>query len=102
MRIAEHIHTHSLTRVSVIVQGGEPLLAGSELISHLVTSIRNRVGPRVQVDAVLQTNGIGLDVSYLQLFADLDLRVGISLDGNAQHMIGTAGTGTGWAATPGS
>lgn len=82
-RIAEHIHSHNLTRVTVIMHGGEPLLAGPDLISHVVTTIRDRAGPQVQVDVIVQTNGIGLDAGYLRLFASLDVRVGISLDGNA-------------------
>src|SRR5215469_15689669 len=59
-RIAEHIHTHNLTRVTVIMHGGEPLIAGPDLISHAVTTIRDRAGSQARVDAVVQTNGVGL------------------------------------------
>ncbi len=81
-RIAEHIHAHGLTRVTIILHGGEPLLAGPDLITHLVTAVRGAAGPRVQVDVSLQTNGVGLDAGYLRLFDDLDIRVGVSLDGD--------------------
>ncbi|MGH3820246.1 MAG: FxsB family cyclophane-forming radical SAM/SPASM peptide maturase, partial [Pseudonocardiaceae bacterium] len=83
MRIGEHIHAHGLTRVTLILHGGEPLLAGPDLIAHLVTSVRDVAGPLVQVDVSLQTNGVGLDTDYLRLFDDLDIRVGVSLDGDA-------------------
>lgn len=82
-RIAEHIHAHNLTRVNIILHGGEPLLAGPDLISHVVTTIRDRAGPHVRVDVSLQTNGVRLDSAYLRLFASLGVRVGISLDGDA-------------------
>jgi uncharacterized protein len=83
IRIAEHIHAHGLARITLILHGGEPLLAGPDLIAHVVTSIRDATGPRVRVDVSLQTNGVGLDVGYLRLFDDLDIRVGVSLDGDA-------------------
>jgi len=82
-RIAEHIHAHDLTRVTIILHGGEPLLAGPDLIAHLVTSVRDATDPRVRVDVSLQTNGVGLDTEYLRLFDGLDIRVGVSLDGDA-------------------
>ncbi len=82
-RIAEHIHAHGLTRVTISLHGGEPLLAGPDLIAQVVTSVRDAAGPRVQVDVSLQTNGVGLDGGYLRLFDGLDIRVGVSLDGDA-------------------
>jgi uncharacterized protein len=82
-RIAEHIHAHRLTRVTIILHGGEPLLAGHHLIAQVVTSVRNAAGPQVRVDVSLQTNGVNLDTEYLRLFDDLNIRVGVSLDGDA-------------------
>lgn len=82
-RIAEHIHAHGLARFTLILHGGEPLLAGPDLIAHVVTSVRDAAGPRVRVDVSLQTNGVGLDAGYLRLFDDLDVRVGLSVDGDA-------------------
>ncbi|GAA2863973.1 FxsB family radical SAM/SPASM domain protein [Streptosporangium fragile] len=81
-RIAEHALTHELAEVEVILHGGEPLLAGPELISHAVRAIRSAaadVGTRVHVG--VQTNGLRLDDVYLRLFDSLEVRVGVSLDG---------------------
>ena len=83
-RIGEHARSHGLERVAVILHGGEPLLAGRDLISLLVTSARREAGSGVVVDASMQTNGVGLDDSYLRLFDELSLRVGVSLDGTAR------------------
>ncbi|MEV8632707.1 FxsB family cyclophane-forming radical SAM/SPASM peptide maturase [Streptosporangium sp. NPDC051023] len=84
-RIAEHALTHELPEVEVILHGGEPLLAGPELISHAVRVIRSAaadVGTRVRVG--VQTNGLRLNDDYLRLFDSLEIRVGVSLDGDAQ------------------
>lgn len=81
--IAEHAKAHGLRDVTLILHGGEPLLAGPDLISLLVTSTRRLAGPGVTVTAVVQTNGVGLSEAYLSLFAELGVRVGVSVDGDA-------------------
>jgi len=83
MRIAEHVLAHRLPSVKLILHGGEPLLAGPELITCAVSAVRKAIGSCAQVDVVVQTNGLRLDANYLDLLSDLDVRVGISLDGNA-------------------
>jgi uncharacterized protein len=80
-RIGEHARGHRIPRVGLIMHGGEPLLAGHEVISELVHATRAAVGRGVQVDAKVQTNGVGLDDSYLRLFRELGVHVGVSLDG---------------------
>jgi uncharacterized protein len=82
-RIGEHARAHRLDRIRLILHGGEPLLAGRELISRLITAARAEAGPAVRVDASVQTNGVGLSYSYLELFDELDVRVGVSVDGDA-------------------
>nr|WP_245674729.1 FxsB family cyclophane-forming radical SAM/SPASM peptide maturase [Herbidospora cretacea] len=83
-RIAEHARTHRLPDIDVILHGGEPLLAGPESLEHIVRTIRgacSEVGTRVRVS--MQTNAVRLDETYLKLFHDLEIRVGVSLDGDA-------------------
>lgn len=84
MRIGEHARSHRISSVTLIMHGGEPLLAGPELISELVHATRAAAGPGVQVNAKVQTNGVGLDDSYLRLFRELGVQVGVSLDGTAE------------------
>jgi uncharacterized protein len=83
LRIGEHARAHGLTSVGLVLHGGEPLLAGRDLISYLVSAVRDAAGPAVTVDASVQTNAVGLDDSYLRLFDQLGIRVGVSLDGAA-------------------
>ena len=84
LRIGEHARAHRLPSVALILHGGEPLLAGPELISRLVRETRAAAGSGVEVDVAVQTNGVGLNDSYLQLFERLGVKVGVSLDGNAE------------------
>jgi uncharacterized protein len=84
MRIGEHARDHGLTDVELILHGGEPLLAGKELISYLVGAVRSAAGSGVTVHPTVQTNAVGLDNSFLRLFDELDVRVGVSLDGSAE------------------
>jgi uncharacterized protein len=105
MRIGEHARTHGLTDVELILHGGEPLLAGRELISYLVTTVREAAGSTVTVHASVQTNAVGLDDSYLRLFDELGIRVGVSLDGSAEdhdrHRRFASGRGSHAAVTAG-
>jgi uncharacterized protein len=81
-RIAEHARVHGLRRVELILHGGEPLLAGADLIRHVVTAIRGAVDDGVETVFRLQTNGVLLDTEFLRLFAELGILVGVSLDGD--------------------
>jgi uncharacterized protein len=83
-RIGEHARTHGLKTVSLTLHGGEPLLAGADLIARLVRLTRDAAGPLVRVDVAIQTNAVGLDEEYLDLFDELGVRVGVSMDGAAQ------------------
>jgi uncharacterized protein len=84
LRIGEHARRYQIPSVTLIMHGGEPLLAGPELIAELTQATSAAAGPTVRVDAKVQTNGVGLDDSYLRLFRDLGVRVGVSLDGGAE------------------
>lgn len=81
-RIAEHAERHHLTSVDVILHGGEPLLAGAEWLAGLVGSLRARVPAEVNV--ALQTNGTLLDRPMLAALRGMGVRVGVSLDGDAE------------------
>jgi uncharacterized protein len=83
-RIGEHARLHQIPTVTLILHGGEPLLAGPELIAELVSATRSKAGSGVAVNAKVQTNGIGLDDSYLRLFRELGIQVGVSLDGGPE------------------
>jgi uncharacterized protein len=80
-RIDEHARRHDLGAVDVILHGGEPLLAGTQWLTGLVRALQARVTARVNV--TVQTNGTLLDRAMLAMLKDLGIRVGVSLDGDA-------------------
>ncbi len=80
-RIGEHAASHRLASVQVILHGGEPLLAGPGTISHAVAAVRGAVPAGTQARFSVQTNAVRLDDSWLRLFDQLGVQVGVSLDG---------------------
>lgn len=81
-RIAEHVRRHDLPSVEVILHGGEPLLAGPGWLTELTGSLRASVPARVNIG--VQTNGTLLRPGMLEVLRDLGIRVGVSLDGDAE------------------
>ncbi|GAA2128759.1 hypothetical protein GCM10009727_19620 [Actinomadura napierensis] len=84
-RIAEHARRHALRELELVLHGGEPLLAGAGLIRRAVLGVRGAVGDGVTVTARVQTNGVLLDDAMLSLLGELDVRIGVSLDGGPQE-----------------
>ena len=83
-RIAESTLRHGLTEVSVVFHGGEPLLAGSDLIAFAAAELRISVPPGVRVQLSLQTNGVLLTRDFLNVLLEHDVSVGVSLDGDRE------------------
>jgi uncharacterized protein len=81
-RIAEHVITHQLDVIELVLHGGEPLLAGPELIAVSVSKIRNAVAGHANVRVSVQTNGTRLGDELLAQLKRFDVGIGISLDGD--------------------
>ncbi|XVV01562.1 FxsB family cyclophane-forming radical SAM/SPASM peptide maturase [Actinosynnema sp. CA-248983] len=98
-RVARHVRAHALSEVEVVLHGGEPLLAGRAALAGLVDRFRAVVP--VPVRFSVQTNATLLDRDFLRLFAELDVGVGVSVDGGREahdrHRVRPGGTGS-WAA----
>jgi uncharacterized protein len=82
LRIAEHVIAHDIRGANIVLHGGEPLLAGPEIIAYAVTAVRAALGGRI-ADISVQTNGLLLDERFLELFEEFDVKVGLSIDGYA-------------------
>jgi uncharacterized protein len=80
-RIGEHARTHGQERLDIVLHGGEPLLAGREVIERTVESIRAAVPSRTVVEVTLQTNGTLVDDRFIGLFRRHGIGVGVSVDG---------------------
>jgi uncharacterized protein len=81
-RIGEHVRAHNLPGVDVILHGGEPLLAGATWITELTSLLRTEIA--APVTFTVQTNGTLLGRPMLETLRELGIRVGVSLDGDAE------------------
>jgi uncharacterized protein len=84
-RIAEHARAHGLSRLTVTLHGGEPLLAGTQRLLSLVTTVRDALPEGCRADVSLQTNGVVLDEPTLRSLQAASVSVGVSLDGTRQQ-----------------
>lgn len=80
-RIAEHARANGLNRVSVTLHGGEPLLAGVDHLRFVLETVQKTTAPDLVVDFHVQTNGTLLSATFLDLFDEFNVRVGVSIDG---------------------
>ncbi|MCX4802497.1 radical SAM/SPASM protein FxsB, inactivated metallohydrolase extension form [Streptomyces sp. NBC_01214] len=81
-RLAEHARDHALPSVTVILHGGEPLLAGPARLRLVCEEFTRALSGIAALDLRIHTNGLQLSTRYLGLFDEYGVRVGISLDGD--------------------
>ncbi|MET7365173.1 radical SAM/SPASM protein FxsB, inactivated metallohydrolase extension form [Streptomyces sp. NPDC005566] len=81
-RLAEHASAHALDSMSVILHGGEPLLAGPAQLRRVCEELTSAMNGVAELDLRIHTNGVQLSSRYLDLFDEFHVRVGISLDGD--------------------
>ncbi|WP_330310287.1 MULTISPECIES: FxsB family cyclophane-forming radical SAM/SPASM peptide maturase [unclassified Streptomyces] len=80
-RIGEHARAHGTTALSLVLHGGEPLLAGVDTLARFTALVRDRVPDSCTVHTTVQTNATQLTERRLAVLARHGIRVGISLDG---------------------
>ncbi|MGW2088998.1 radical SAM/SPASM protein FxsBH, inactivated beta-hydroxylase extension form [Streptomyces sp. NPDC001880] len=81
-RLVEHAKTHALPSVSVILHGGEPLMAGLTRLRRVCEALTSAFEGVAELDLRIHTNGLQLSPRHLDLFDEFGVRVGISLDGD--------------------
>ncbi|MFI6449052.1 FxsB family cyclophane-forming radical SAM/SPASM peptide maturase [Kitasatospora sp. NPDC050543] len=81
-RIGEHAAAHRLPAVRAVLHGGEPLLAGPDRLRRTAERLRAALPPDCTLDLRIHTNGVLLDRRFCELFDELGVRVGVSLDGD--------------------
>ncbi|WP_203185323.1 radical SAM/SPASM protein FxsBH, inactivated beta-hydroxylase extension form [Streptomyces pratensis] len=81
-RLAEHASEHALDSMSVILHGGEPLLAGPARLRRVCEELTSALNGIAELDLRIHTNGVQLSPRYLDLFDEFGVKVGISLDGD--------------------
>ncbi|MEN4760604.1 radical SAM protein [Chryseobacterium sp. C39-AII1] len=75
---------NSLKSFQIVFHGGEPLLYPKEFYRESIKIFRELLN-NSYFDFVIQTNGVGLDEEWYDLFNELNIRVGISMDGPKEY-----------------
>ncbi|MFD3655029.1 FxsB family cyclophane-forming radical SAM/SPASM peptide maturase [Streptomyces sp. NPDC058620] len=81
-RIAEHARAHRLPEVHVVLHGGEPLLAGPARLRTAAEELYRALDGVSALDLRIHTNGVLLSERFCELFTELGIKVGVSLDGD--------------------
>lgn len=83
LRVREHHAAHpELKQTQFNFHGGEPLLAGVEVMQYFVDQAKEILDPLgIAIRFTVQTNGILINEEFCRFFYDNDFVVGISLDG---------------------
>lgn len=81
-RLAEYAGAVGLESVSVILHGGEPLLAGPARLREICAELTTALTDVTPLDLRIHTNGIQLSRRHLDVFAEFGVRVSLSLDGD--------------------
>ncbi|MCX6212976.1 radical SAM protein [Spirosoma sp.] len=98
-RVEEYCLEYNLTSFSFIFHGGEPLLAGADFFKAFVRNAnRQLMNSKIHPYFFMQTNGTLLSEDWCQLLNELNISVGISIDGDPQthdkHRVDHAGRGS--------
>ena len=83
-RIGDHAARHQLRELVVVLHGGEPLLAGHEIVERMIIAVRAAVPAETKVVVTLQTNGTLVDDRFLGIFEQHGVGVGVSVDGGRE------------------
>jgi uncharacterized protein len=81
-RIAEHARSHGLGIAQVVLHGGEPLLAGPVRLRRIITELQAALRGVCHLDLRIHTNGVLLNERFCELFAEHNVKVGVSIDGD--------------------
>ena len=80
----QFIEAHEIPLVTFTWQGGEPALAGLGFFRKAIEYQKRYAGGK-RIENAFQTNGTKLDDDWCKFFADNNILVGISIDGEAHN-----------------
>lgn len=94
--LADYAASTNLDAVTVLLHGGEPLLAGEERITRFCGAVRKALEPLgTSVEFAMQTNGVLLSPRWMEVLGRFGITFGISLDGdraaNDRHRVDHGG-----------
>ena len=83
--LADYVSATKLDQVTVLLHGGEPLLAGEERLIRFCNTLKralDRLGTALEF--AMQTNGVLLTPRWMEVLARFGITFGVSLDGDQQ------------------
>ncbi|MCS3532047.1 uncharacterized protein M2373_003466 [Chryseobacterium sp. JUb7] len=83
-KLSRYSDENGLKSFQIVFHGGEPLLYPKEFYRESIKIFREKLSDSY-FDFVLQTNGVGLDEEWYSLFNELNIRVGVSIDGPKEY-----------------
>ena len=81
LRVREHSLRHGAREQFFSLHGGEPLLRRLDFFRYAVARAREVLGPEITVQFGTQTNATLMTAETVELFAELGIGVGVSIDG---------------------
>ena len=84
-RLGQFAREYQLQRIAIHLHGGEPLLLPKAQFDGICEEIRSNLAPVVDLSMTIQTNGMLVDLEWIEIFNRHGLQVGVSLDGAQAH-----------------
>ena len=84
-RLRQFSRKYKLQRIAIHLHGGEPLLMPKAQFDGICEEIRSNLAPVVDLSMTIQTNGMLVDLEWIEIFNRHGLQVGVSLDGAQAH-----------------
>ena len=84
-RLRQFSREYELQRIAIHLHGGEPLLMPKAQFDGICEEIRSNLAPVVDLSMTIQTNGMLVDLEWIEIFNRHGLQVGVSLDGAQAH-----------------
>ncbi|MBV8325328.1 MAG: radical SAM protein [Chryseobacterium sp.] len=83
-KLSRYSTENGIKAFQIVFHGGEPLLFPKEFYRESIRIFRETLNDSY-FDFVIQTNGVGLNEEWYSLFKELNIRVGISIDGPKEY-----------------
>jgi uncharacterized protein len=81
-KLSEYIENYKIRSFTVVLHGGEPLLAGKKRVTSILYNLnRIQYEQEMAINIRLQTNGILLDPEWADILQSFNVSIGVSMDG---------------------
>jgi uncharacterized protein len=81
LRIQNYISKNKITDFLFIFHGGEPLLIKPKFYQEFIKKANQQFLKQVSLNYIIQTNGVLLSSEWCKILGELDVKIGISIDG---------------------